>query len=157
MLARALRFAPAGVHVAVVDPGVGGRGARWRCAGRTRSGCSSARTTACVPAAERFGGVAEAVEVSASPVAEPVSATFHGRDVFAPVAARLAAGAALREAGPLEPATLVALELPRPAAGAGRRGDRGRRRRVRQRRSCTPARELIAATGGLGRVGAGGA
>ena len=44
-----------------------------------------------------------------------MSATFHGRDVFAPVAARLAAGAPLREAGdPLEPAALVPLALPRP-------------------------------------------
>jgi len=36
---------------------------------------------------DEFGGVAEAVEVSASPWRlEPVSATFHGRDVFAPAA-----------------------------------------------------------------------
>ena len=46
-----------------------------------------------MPAAERFGGGVEAVEISRSPWRlEPVSATFHGRDVFAPVAARLAAG-----------------------------------------------------------------
>src|SRR5213592_3726781 len=47
-------------------------------------------------AAERFGGVDEAVDIGRSRHRlEPVSATFHGRDVFAPVAARLAAGDAL--------------------------------------------------------------
>jgi S-adenosylmethionine hydrolase len=44
-----------------------------------------------------------------------VSATFHGRDVFAPVAAHLAAGEHLREAGePLAVDELAAIELPRP-------------------------------------------
>jgi S-adenosylmethionine hydrolase len=68
-----------------------------------------------LPAAERFGGVLEAVEISASPWRlEPVSATFHGRDLFAPVAARLAAGEPLAEAGaPLEPGELVRLETSR--------------------------------------------
>jgi S-adenosylmethionine hydrolase len=68
-----------------------------------------------LPAAERFGGIAEAVEISASPWRlEPVAATFHGRDVFAPVAARLAAGDALAEAGsPLEPVELAPLDVPR--------------------------------------------
>ena len=52
------------------------------------------------PAIERFGGVAGAVDVSLSPFRlQPVSATFHGRDVFAPVAAHLARGADLRQAG----------------------------------------------------------
>src|SRR5262249_15256066 len=43
----------------------------------------------------------------------PVSATFHGRDIFAPVAARVACGAALTDAGePIDPEGLVALSLP---------------------------------------------
>jgi S-adenosylmethionine hydrolase len=74
-----------------------------------------------LPAAERFGGVAEAVEISSSPWRlEPVSATFHGRDVFAPVAARLACGAPLAEAGfPIEPAELVAPQATRARREAG--------------------------------------
>jgi hypothetical protein len=58
--------------------------------------------------------VVEAVDVSRSPHRlEPVSASFHGRDVFAPVAAHLAAGAELADAGdPLDPGDLVALDLP---------------------------------------------
>ena len=74
-----------------------------------------------LPAAERFGGIAEVVEISESPWRlEPVAATFHGRDLFAPVAARLAAGAPLAEAGPpLEPVELVPLDVPHPRRVAG--------------------------------------
>ncbi len=43
-----------------------------------------------------------------------MSASFHGRDLFAPVAAHLAAGTPLGQAGePLDPGELVALDLPR--------------------------------------------
>jgi S-adenosylmethionine hydrolase len=65
---------------------------------------------------ERCGGIELAVDVSRSPHRlEPVSATFHGRDIFAPVAAHLARGAALEDAGdPLDPAELVTVELPSP-------------------------------------------
>jgi S-adenosyl-L-methionine hydrolase (adenosine-forming) len=114
MLARALPFAPAGVHLAVVDPEVGAR--RRAVALRTATQdrlLVGPDNGLLVPAAEQFGGVAEAVEISASPWRlEPVSATFHGRDLFAPVAARLACGAPLASAGtPLEPAELLAPEL----------------------------------------------
>jgi S-adenosylmethionine hydrolase len=115
VLARSLPFAPAGVHLAVVDPEVGAR--RRAIALRTVDEdrlLVGPDNGLLLPAAERFGGVLEAVEISASPWRlEPVSATFHGRDVFAPVAARLAAGEPLAEAGtPLEPGELVALAVP---------------------------------------------
>ena len=46
---------------------------------------------------------------------EPVSATFHGRDLFAPVAAALASGSDPAQAGePIDPATLARVELPQP-------------------------------------------
>jgi S-adenosylmethionine hydrolase len=49
-----------------------------------------------------------------------VSATFHGRDVFAPVAAHIAAGLATEEAGErIDPATLARMELPRPRVEDG--------------------------------------
>ncbi len=120
VLERTLPFAPAGVHVAVVDPGVGGprRAVALRTAAEDRL-LVGPDNGLLMPAAARFGGVAEAVEISKSPWRlEPVSATFHGRDLFAPVAARLAAGGALAEAGDaLDPAGLVALELPRATVG----------------------------------------
>ncbi len=115
-LVRSLPYAPAGVHLAVVDPEVGARrrAVALMTADEDRF-LVGPDNGLLVPAAERFGGVAEAVEISASPWRlEPVSATFHGRDVFAPVAARLAAGAPLGEAGPpLDPDELVRIELSR--------------------------------------------
>ena len=67
-------------------------------------------------AAQAGGGVVEAADIARSPLRlEPVSATFHGRDIFAPVAAHLAAGTPLSEVGePCDPDDLVRLELPRP-------------------------------------------
>ena len=115
-LARALPYAPAGVHLAVVDPEVGAR----RRAVALRTGDEDRLLVGpdnglLLPAAERFGGIAEVVEISESPWRlEPVAATFHGRDLFAPVAARLAAGEPLADAGPpLEPVELVPLDVPR--------------------------------------------
>jgi S-adenosyl-L-methionine hydrolase (adenosine-forming) len=116
VLRRALPYFPAGVHLAVVDPEVGGRrrAVALRCGEEDRIlvGPDNGLLTA---AAERFGGVAQAVEVTRSPHRlEPASATFHGRDLFAPVAAHLAAGAGLAEAGePLDAGELVDLAMPR--------------------------------------------
>ena len=112
MLARALPYATPGVHLAVVDPDVGAR--RRAIALRTSEEdrlLVGPDNGLLIPAAVRFGGIAEAVEISHSPWRlEPVSATFHGRDLFAPVAARLAGGEALADAGtPLEPGELLSL------------------------------------------------
>ncbi len=117
MLMRALPYAPPGVHLAVVDPEVGAR--RRAVALRTAEEdrlLVGPDNGLLIPAAQRFRGVVEAVEISHSPWRlGPVSATFHGRDLFAPVAARLAGGEALADAGtPLDPAELVTLDLPRP-------------------------------------------
>lgn len=113
-LAGALPFTPIGVHLAVVDPDVGARrrAVALRLADeRVLVGPDNGLLwLACGQA----GGVVEAVEVAHSPLRlQPVSATFHGRDIFAPVAARLAGGTPLGAAGqPLDPAELVRLDLP---------------------------------------------
>lgn len=121
VLRNALPYLPAGVHVAVVDPEVGTerRAVALRCdGGRLLVGPDNGVLAL---AAERFGGVSEAVDVSRSPHRlEPVSATFHGRDVFCPVAAHLAGGADLAEAGEhVDPADLTLLELPAPTVADG--------------------------------------
>lgn len=71
--------------------------------------------------AER-GGVARAVEIAEPKVIlEPVSATFHGRDIFAPAAAHLAAGAPLSDLGPdVDPSSLVVVQPPAPGVETGR-------------------------------------
>jgi len=122
VLRRALPYMPAGVHLAVVDPEVGAqrRAVALRCADEERVLVGPDNGLLSL-AAERFGGVAEAVDVGRSALRlEPVSASFHGRDVFAPVAAHLAAGTiALAAAGdPIDPAELVTLVLPHARATA---------------------------------------
>ena len=129
-LARALPFVPAGVHLAVVDPGVGGarRAVALRAGDRFLVGPDNGLL---LPAAERFGGVAEAYDIGATRWRlEPVSATFHGRDLFGPVAGHLAAGDPLAAAGvAIDPASLVRL----PALTRARRyGVRRGGRRVRE-------------------------
>jgi S-adenosylmethionine hydrolase len=115
VLRRALPFCAPGVHLAVVDPEVGAE--RRAIALRTTEedrilvGPDNGLLSL---AAQRFGGIAEVVDVARSPHRlEPVSATFHGRDLFAPVAAHLAAGAPLGDAGdPIDPDEIVRLDMP---------------------------------------------
>jgi S-adenosylmethionine hydrolase len=119
VLRNALPYMPVGVHIAVVDPQVGTerRAVAVRCEdGRTLVGPDNGVLALAI---EQCGGAVQAVDISRSPHRlEPVSATFHGRDLFAPVGAALAVGAELAEAGdPIDPGTLARLELPRPRIG----------------------------------------
>jgi S-adenosyl-L-methionine hydrolase (adenosine-forming) len=121
-LANALQYMPAGVHLAIVDPGVGSsrRPLALRDAeGRLYVGPDNGLL---LPAAERFGGVVEAHELANPRYAlESVSRTFHGRDLFSPAAAHLALGVPLGELGPpIDEDALVRLELPAPELGASR-------------------------------------
>jgi S-adenosylmethionine hydrolase len=114
LLSRAMPYLPVGVHLAVVDPGVGTR--------RRPVAVRAARGDVFVgpdngllqPAVRALGGVAAAHELTERSLFLPeVSSTFHGRDVFAPVAAHLASGVPLEQVGPaLDPAELVDLRLP---------------------------------------------
>jgi S-adenosyl-L-methionine hydrolase (adenosine-forming) len=74
-----------------------------------------------IPAAEALGGIETVVELSNKDwFLGDVSRTFHGRDVFAPAAARIALGAELDEAGPrVDAGTLVRLPAPVVTVGDG--------------------------------------
>lgn len=108
------------VNLAVVDPGVGTS---------RRAVAVSAGEQFFVgpdngllwPAIQRAGGADEAVEITGSPVRlQPTGHTFHGRDLFSPVAAAIASGIGLAELGePFDPAGLVGLELPRASFADG--------------------------------------
>ena len=121
VLANALPYLPPGVHVAVVDPGVGSK--RRAVAVRT----SDARVlvgpdNGLLTLAADASGV-DAVRELANPRyrLETVSRTFHARDVFCPAAAHLAAGASFDELGPaVDPATLERLDVPEPDVGHSR-------------------------------------
>lgn len=69
------------------------------------------------PAAAALGGVARAVEITSQDVVlQPISPSFHARDVLAPAAAHLAAGAALETLGrEIDPATLAEMTVPEPS------------------------------------------
>lgn len=114
VLAEAMPYLPTGVHLAVVDPDVGARrrAVAIRCGdGRLLVGPDNGLLW---PAARAAGGPVQVVDIAQSGFRlQPLSATFHGRDIFAPVAAALAGGAELADAGePVDPDALVALELP---------------------------------------------
>jgi S-adenosylmethionine hydrolase len=104
---------PVGVHVAVVDPGVG--------TARRPIGLRTGRGDVLIgpdngllrPAAKALGGIVEARELENRAWMLPrVSSTFHGRDIFSPMAARLANGGDFAEVGPrLEVDSLVALDF----------------------------------------------
>jgi S-adenosylmethionine hydrolase len=115
-LQDALAFLPVGVHVAVIDPGVGSD--RRPLALHTRDGriFVGPDNGVLIPAARSAGGVRAAVDLTESPLAlDPLSATFHGRDLFAAVAAGLAGTATLFTAGvPADPGELIELPLPDP-------------------------------------------
>ena len=74
------------------------------------------------PAWRAAEGVASAVSITSSEILlEPVSQSFHARDVFAPAAAHLAAGASLDDLGePIEPQTLVDLHVSEPTVEPGK-------------------------------------
>jgi S-adenosyl-L-methionine hydrolase (adenosine-forming) len=122
VLENTVAYMPVGVHLAVVDPGVGG--ARRALAledaeGRLYVGPDNGLL---IRAAERKGPVARAHELANSDYALPsVSRTFHGRDLFSPAAAHLALGVDLADLGPpLDAEALVRLDVPKPELGATR-------------------------------------
>ena len=120
ILRNTLRYLPSGVHLAVVDPGVGGT--RRPLIIRDTGGelFVGPDNGLLVPAAD-LGGIESAHELANPTYAlEPVSRTFHGRDLFSPAAAHLALGVDPAELGPpLSPDALVRLDLPTPVVGGG--------------------------------------
>ena len=121
LLWSALPYIPIGVHVGVIDPGVGTE--RLPIVLRVARGdlLVGPDNGLLLPAAERLGGVTAAHVLESPEFRLPaVSATFHGRDIFAPAGAHLALGVAPERFGRrLDPGDLVGLDLPRPQAVRG--------------------------------------
>jgi S-adenosyl-L-methionine hydrolase (adenosine-forming) len=122
ILANTLPYMPVGIHVAVVDPGVGGDRRPLALHGGDGRLYVGPDNGLLLVAAERLGGIETAVEIADERyMLTPVSRTFHGRDIFSPAAAHLAAGVELRDLGPpVEPASLIRLEVPAPQVGNSR-------------------------------------
>jgi S-adenosylmethionine hydrolase len=113
-------YMPVGVHLAVVDPGVGGARRPVILGDRDGRLYVGPDNGLLVPAAES-AGIESAHEIANPAYAlEPVSRTFHGRDLFAPAAAHLALGVEPSELGPpLAPDALVRFDLPEARLGDG--------------------------------------
>jgi S-adenosylmethionine hydrolase len=114
-LRHATRYMPEdAVYLAVVDPG--DKAKRRALAAEVRSGAYlvGPDNGLLLPAAEALGGIARAVHLNNPRYhMQPVSSTFHGRDVFSPVAAHLAAGASLDDLGEqVPPASMISIDLP---------------------------------------------
>jgi S-adenosyl-L-methionine hydrolase (adenosine-forming) len=122
VLCNTLPYMPEGVHLAVVDPGVGGH--RRPLAMRTGEGrfLVGPDNGLLLPAADRLGGVEAAHELANPEYAlDSVSRTFHGRDLFSPATAHLALGVGLEALGPpVDPHALVRIDVPEPEVGQNR-------------------------------------
>jgi S-adenosylmethionine hydrolase len=118
----ALPYLPVGCHVAVVDPGVGTE--RRPIALKVARGdvLIGPDNGLLLAGAQRLGGVVEARLLESDAFRLPqVSTSFHGRDIFAPAAAHLAAGAAFDAVGPaLDAATVAPSPIADPIVESGR-------------------------------------
>ena len=117
-LMNAYHYFPKGtVHVAVVDPGVGGK--RRAVAVEVAEGFLVAPDNGLLSGVINQSGIYKAVELTnpkywRTTVSSQISNTFHGRDIFAPVGAHLASGIPLKQLGEeIDPASLIQLELPK--------------------------------------------
>lgn len=122
-LTHATRYMPEDtVYLAVVDPGVGTN--RRAIALKTRSGAFMVGPDngLLISATESLGGISESVLLTNGAYhVHPVSSTFHGRDIFAPVAAHLASGMDLTDLGEtVDPSSLTT--FPSPSAEVSRDG-----------------------------------
>ncbi|WP_119069149.1 SAM hydrolase/SAM-dependent halogenase family protein [Rubrobacter indicoceani] len=122
LLEHATRYMPEDtVYLAVVDPGVGT--SRREIALETESGAMMVGPDngLLMPAAASLGGVSRAACLTNDGLhVKPVSSTFHGRDVFSPVAAYLASGTEFGEVGdPVDVEDLTGLDLPDDEMGEG--------------------------------------
>jgi S-adenosylmethionine hydrolase len=111
-------YMPVGIHLAVVDPDVGGNRRAVAIAtddGRVFVGPDNGLL---MLAADELG-ITAAHELSDERYRlKNVSKTFHARDIFAPAAAHLASGVAVHNLGPpIDPDTLVRIDVPEPAVG----------------------------------------
>jgi S-adenosyl-L-methionine hydrolase (adenosine-forming) len=118
VLQSTTRYMPVGIHLAVVDPGVGGR--RRAIAVRSSDGRTFVGPdNGLLLLAADDPGIDAAHELTDERYRLPdVSRTFHARDIFSPAAAHLAAGVAIDQLGPaIDPAELVRIAVPDPEVG----------------------------------------
>ena len=104
-------FPPGTIHLVIVDPGVGSK--RSIVAAERKGDCFLAPDNGILTLFLKEGSVDRSVTVDNERYfIEPVSRTFHGRDIFAPVGAHLSLGIDLLQIGnPVDPGSLVTLDI----------------------------------------------
>ena len=118
VLANTIGYMPVGVHLAVVDPGVGGPRRPLVLQDADDRLYVGPDNGLLLPAAGRAGVVAAHELANPKYALDTISRTFHARDMFSPAAAHLALGVPLGELGPpVDPEGLVTLDLPKPELG----------------------------------------
>lgn len=121
VLARLAPLLPGAVIVAVVDPGVGTDRRRLAVTLSHGGYVVGPDNGLLGPVAEKLGATAANELVNEANMRTPVSPTFHGRDVFAPVAAYLAAGGSTSSLGPaIDVAGIQQPTMPAPNVAPGR-------------------------------------
>jgi S-adenosylmethionine hydrolase len=120
VLANTIGFMPVGVHLAIVDPGVGGPRRPLALEDEEGRRYVGPDNGLLLPAAKRAGIVAAHELANPDYALGTISRTFHGRDLFAPAAAHLASGVTLADLGPpLDPESLVVPDLPEAVVADG--------------------------------------
>lgn len=117
-LARAVQYVPAGIVIAVVDPGVGSSRKAVAIEVAGGAGVLLGPDNGLLPSAAAMAGGAERAFVLTNTGLhlEAAGATFAGRDIFAPVAAHLCNGGAIEEVGEeIDPALLMPGLVPLPS------------------------------------------
>jgi S-adenosylmethionine hydrolase len=112
---HATRYMPEdAVYLAVIDPGDKTRRRALALEVQSGSFLVGPDNGLLLPAADALGGIVRAVHLTNPRYhMQPVSNTFHGRDVFSPVAAHLAAGADLDDLGErVPPESLISIDFP---------------------------------------------
>lgn len=121
LLAIAVPWFPVGVHVGVVDPGVGTT--RRPIGIRTGRGdvLIGPDNGLLIDVADALGGIDEVrLLENRDWMLEKTSSTFHGRDIFSPMGAHVAIGGKFEQVGPtVDTSTLVRLDAPQPTARDG--------------------------------------
>ena len=115
VLSNTIGYMPVGVHLAVVDPGVGGPRRPLALRDGDERLYVGPDNGLLLPAASRAGIVAAHELANPKYALETISRTFHARDLFSPAAAHLATGVPLEDLGPpLAVDGLVDLDVPKP-------------------------------------------
>jgi S-adenosylmethionine hydrolase len=114
VLEQSIPYLPDSVHLAVVDPTVGGERRAIALVTGWDEVFVGPDNGLLIPAAQRSGGVRRAYEITELGFQlRPVSQTFQGRDIFAPATAHIANGVDPAQMGPeIDVKDLVQLEMP---------------------------------------------